>query len=103
MGCLGRAIENTDKLQKDVLFKAKIWDKANQVQINERQKLIINRMLDNFEGFMNTSKYAKIAKCSNDTALRDIQELKRQGILVQNPSGGRSTSYRLIDADELLV
>ena len=54
-------------------------------------------MLDDFKGHMNTSKYAKIAKCSTDTALRDIQELKARGILIQNPGGGRSTSYRLLN------
>jgi Fic family protein len=58
--------------------------------------MIINLMLDDsFEGYMNTSKYAKLAKCSNDTALRDIQELKAYGVFIQNIAGGRSTSYRL--------
>ena len=55
---------------------------------------------DDFEGFMNTSKYAQLTKCSNDTALRDIRELKERGILIQNPGGGRSTSYRLPDRDK---
>ena len=56
-------------------------------------------MLENdFKGYMNTSKYAKMTKCSNDTALRDIQELKKRGIFIQNPGGGRSTSYRLTEA-----
>ncbi len=67
----------------------------NQEPVNERQRLIINRMLDDFKGHMNTSKFAKLAKCSNDTALRDIQELKARGIFIQNSGGGRSTSYRL--------
>ena len=63
---------------------------------NERQRLVINRMLeDGFEGFMNTSEYARLAKCSNDTALRDIRVLKDRGILIRNPGGGRSTSYGL--------
>ena len=84
-----------------MLFKAKLWDTINQKPVNDRQRLIINRMLeDDFEGFMNTSKYAKIAKCSNDTALRDIQELKERGIFFQNPGGGRSTSYRLADLEK---
>ena len=66
--------------------------------INERQRAIINRMLeDNWKGHINTSKYAKRAKCSQDTALRDIQDLKTRGIFIQNPGGGRSTSYRLTD------
>jgi len=55
---------------------------------------------DGFEGFMNTSKYARLAKCSNDTALRDIQELKARGVFIQNPGRGRSTSYRLPDQIE---
>jgi len=101
LDCLGRAISNVETTLGDVLFKAKLWDMINQKPVNERQRLIINRILENgFEGFMNTSKYAKLAKCSNDTALRDIQELKERGIFIQNPGGGRSTSYRLPDREE---
>ncbi|MDC1116063.1 Fic family protein [Alphaproteobacteria bacterium] len=101
LDCLGRAISNVENTLGNVLFKAQLWDTINQKPVNDRQRLIINRMLeDDFEGFMNTSKYAKLAKCSNDTALRDIQELKERGIFIQNPGGGRSTSYRLPDRDE---
>ena len=96
LDCLGRAIDNADSVIHRVLFKAQLWEKANQGNINARQRLVINRMLeDDFKGFINTSKYTKLAKCSPDTALRDIQSLKAQGILLQNPKGGRSTSYRL--------
>lgn len=96
LDCLGRAITNAETTLCNVLFKAQLWDTINQNPVNERQRLIINRMLEgDFEGFMNTSKYARLAKCSNDTALRDIQELKERGIFIQNPGGGRSTSYRL--------
>ena len=96
LDCLGRAISNAETMLGRVLFKAQLWDTINQKPVNDRQRLIINRMLeDSFEGFMNTSKYAKLAKCSNDAALRDIQELKARGIFIQNPGGGRSTSYRL--------
>jgi len=63
--------------------------------------LVINRLLNGFEGFLTTSKYAKLAKCSSDTALRDIQELLQRGILLQNPGGGRSTSYRLAEPDDI--
>ena len=56
-------------------------------------------MLNGFEGFLSTSKYAKLAKCSSDTALRDIQELLERGVLLKNPGGGRSTSYRLAEPD----
>ena len=98
LDCLGRAITNAETTLSNVLFKAKLWDAVNQKPVNDRQRLIINRMLeDDFEGCMNTSKYARLAKCSNDTALRDIQALKERGIFIQNPGGGRSTSYRLPD------
>jgi len=101
LACLGRAISSSGTTLGNVLFKAQLWDIINQRPVNERQRLIINRMLeDDFKGHMNTSKYAKLAKCSNDTALRDIQDLKGRGIFIQNPGGGRSTSYRLPDRNE---
>ncbi len=96
LDCLGRAIANAEKTIGNVLFKAELWNRINQKPVNDRQRLIINRMLeDEFTGFINTSKYAKLAKCSNDTGLRDIQELKQRGIFIKNPGSGRSTSYRL--------
>ncbi len=102
LDCLGRAIASAEKILAKVLFKAQLWSIINQKPVNDRQRLIINRMLeDGFEGFMNTSKYAKLAKCSKDTALRDIQELKQRRIFIQNCSGGRSTSYRLSGRDEV--
>jgi Fic family protein len=85
-----------------VLQKARIWDFANRRRVNARQRAVINRLLEGFEGLLTTSKYAKIAKCSADTALRDIRELLELGVLVQNPGGGRSTSYRLAEPDELV-
>lgn len=98
LDCFGHAIFRAENTINRVLFKAQLWNKLNQKTTNERQRLIINRMLENnFEGYMNTSKYAKLAKCSNDTALRDIQDLKNRGIFIQNLSGGRSTSYKLPD------
>lgn len=101
LNCLGGAIYSAETTLGNVLFKAKLWDKINQKPVNERQILIINRMLeDDFEGYINTSKYAKLAKCSNDSALRDIQNLKDRGVFVQNPGKGRSTSYRLPDRKE---
>ncbi len=71
------------------------WPYANQFQLNERQRGIINRLLDRFEGKLTSGKYAKLAKCSPDTALRDMQQLVAWGILRQNAAGGRSTSYEL--------
>lgn len=102
LDCLSRAISNSEITLANVLFKAKLWDIINKKLVNERQRIIINRMLENdFEGYMNTSKYAKLAKCSNDTALRDILALKDREILIQNPQGGRSTSYRLPYKEEI--
>ena len=98
LDCLGRAIDSAEKTLSNVLFKSQLWDTINQKPVNDRQRMIINRMLeDDFQGFVNTSKYAKMAKCSNDTALRDIKELKERGVFIQNESGGRSTSYRLTE------
>jgi len=98
LGCLGRAISNAEITLSNVLFKDRLMDKISQKPINDRQRLIINRMLeDDFKGYINTSKYAKLAKCSDDTALRDIQDLKSRGLFIQNPGGGRSTSYHLIE------
>jgi Fic family protein len=96
-GCLGRAIQKAEHDLASILRKAKIWDELNKGQVNDRQRKVINRLLDNFEGKLTTSEYAKIAKCSEDTALRDIKELVRRGILVQNEGGGRSVSYRISD------
>lgn len=97
MDCLGDAIASAEESIGRVLFKAELWNLINQRSINERQRMVISRMLkDDFTGFMKTSKYVKLAKCSNDTALRDIQDLKEKGIFIQNPEGGRSTSYRLL-------
>ncbi len=101
LDCLGRAIANAETTLGNILFKAQLWERINQKPVNERQRFIINRMLDDgFESFMNTSKYAKLAKCSNDTALRDIQGLKERGVFIQNPGGGRSTSYRLPNRED---
>jgi Fic family protein len=95
LGCLGRAIDGAQSTLGAVLAKARFWDSIAAVAINERQRLVLNRLLDGFEGKLTTSKYAKLAKCSQDTALRDILPLVERGILVRNPEGGRSTSYAL--------
>ncbi|NJM97482.1 MAG: hypothetical protein HC800_10190 [Phormidesmis sp. RL_2_1] len=84
-----------------MLYKASLWEIANRQQLNQRQRLILNRMLNGFKGYMNTSKYAKLAKCSTDTALRDIRNLVTCGLLIPNAAGGRSTSYRLPDIQEI--
>jgi len=98
LGCLGRAVAASEKSLSRVLYKASLWETINENPLNSRQRAVINRMLeDDFVGYMNTSKYASLAKCSKDTALRDIQGLKAKEIFLQNPGGGRSTSYRLPD------
>lgn len=98
LDCFGRAVCSAETTLGKVLFRARLWDAINWRPVNDRQRLVIGRMLeDDFKGYMNTSKYARLAKCSNDTALRDIQQLKERGILIQNPGGGRSTSYRLLE------
>ena len=101
LGCLDRAIDSAADTLAAVLYKARLWEKANRRPVNERQRLVLDRMLNGFQGHMNTSKYARLAKCSTDTALRDIRDLRDRGILMQNPGGGRSTSYRLANPDEL--
>ncbi|HEY0555539.1 MAG TPA: DUF4172 domain-containing protein [Thermoanaerobaculia bacterium] len=91
--CLGRAIDSAQSALGSVLAKARFWERARTVALNDRQRLVLNRLLDGFEGTLTTSKYAKLAKCSQDTALRDILPLVESGLLVRNPEGGRSTSY----------
>lgn len=98
--CLGRSIEGAGDKLTTVLRKAQIWERINTSPVNERQQKIISRLLNDFQGNLNTSKYAKMAKCSTDTALRDIRELLDRNILIQNPGGGRSTNYSLREPDD---
>lgn len=102
LGCLGRALDGAENSLAGVLRKAKLWERVNQQPVSERQRKVINRLLDGFEGKLTSSKYAKLAKCSNDTALRDIKLLLARGILIQEEGGGRSTSYRLADDERLI-
>jgi Fic family protein len=95
LGCLGRAIDGAQTTLSSVLAKARFWESAQGIALNPRQTLVLNRMLDGFEGNLTTSKYARLAKCSQDTALRDILPLVEHGILVRSPQGGRSTSYAI--------
>ena len=78
-----------------VIAKARFWEKLHDVPLNERQRLVINRLLDGFDGNLTTSKWATLTKSSQDTALRDILWLVERGVLVRNAAGGRSTSYSL--------
>lgn len=101
LGCLDRALDRAEQALAVVSYKAKLWQVINRAPVNDRQRKVINRLTDGFQGNLTTSKYAKIAKCSNDTALRDIRDLVERGILIQNEGGGRSTSYRLSTSEEL--
>jgi Fic family protein len=96
LGCLSRAIDNAEVTLAGVLDKARFWEKFAPEPLNERQRDMINRLLDGFEGKLTTSKWAKLAKCSQDSAYRDILDLLDRNILIKEAAGGRSTSYSLV-------
>ena len=96
LNCLINALKSTDSILKQVLFKADFWNKHSKKIINERQQKLINRLLDGFDGKLTSSKWAKIAKCSKDTAIRDINDLINKNILRKEAAGGRSTNYELV-------
>lgn len=95
LNCLLNAIENSKETLNAVLLKAKFWESFAREPFNERQVRILNMLLDDFEGKLTTSKWAKINKCSQDTAYRDILKLIDYGALQKDPGGGRSTSYSI--------
>jgi len=95
LNCLINSLKSTDIVLNRVLFKAEFWRKHSNTIINERQKKLLNKILDGFEGKLTSSKWAKIAKCSKDTAIRDINDLISKDILKKEEGGGRSTSYGL--------
>ena len=95
LGCLGRAIEGAQTSLAAVLAKARFWDSIADVPLNDRQRLVVNRLVTGSESKLTSSKYARLAKCSQDTASRDIAALVERGVLLRNPGGGRSTSYTL--------
>jgi Fic family protein len=95
LDCLDRAFDGAETLLAGVLAKARFWQAHAGIDLNGRQRLVMNRLLDGFEGKLTSSKWAKLAKCSQDTAGRDIDDLMKRGILIKNPAGGRSTSYSL--------
>jgi Fic family protein len=100
LGCLGRAIEGAQTVLGSVISKARLWESVRDLRLNERQRVVVNGLLDGMEGKLTTSKWAKLAACSHDTALRDIVALVKGGILVRNAAGGRSTSYALARSTE---
>lgn len=96
LNCLINALKSTDSVLTRVLFKANFWQKHIDTAINDRQRKLINKMMNGFDGKLTSSKWAKIAKCSKDSAVRDINDLINKGILQKEAAGGRSTNYELI-------
>lgn len=94
--CLQRALNATEIILESILTKARFWDTHRNTPLNERQQKMLNKILDGFDGKLTSSKWAKIVKCSSDTALRDIQDLIAKGILRKEDKGGRSTNYELM-------
>lgn len=96
LGCLDRAFDGAEDVLASVMRKARFWEKHAGASFNDRQRAMLNRLLNGFEGKLTSSKWAKLAKCSQDTALRDIDDLVKRGILEKDDAGGRSTSYSLV-------
>jgi len=96
LGCLHRAIDGAQDVLSGITEKSQFWERASKHALNDRQILVLNRLLDGFEGNMTSSKWAKIAKCSQDSANRDIASLIKLGLLEKGPSGGRSTHYVIV-------
>ena len=96
LSCLGRAFDGADDILSSVLAKARFWKACEGQAFNDRQRLMLNRLLDGFEGKLTSSKWAAIAKCSQDTAIRDIDDLVKRHVLIKDAAGGRSTSYSLL-------
>jgi Fic family protein len=95
LGCLDRAIKGAGDTLSGALRKARFREAIKDQPLNERQRKIVNRLLEGFEGKLTSSKWAALTNSSPDTALRDITDLVKRGILVRDAGGGRSTSYSL--------
>jgi Fic family protein len=95
LACLGHAFEGAEATLASVMTKVRFWEQHRDAPFNGRQRAIINRLLNGFAGKLTTSKWALLAKCSQNTALRDIDDLMARGVLARNAAGGRSTSYSL--------
>ena len=100
LATLHRAVDQAQHTLDGVLAKARFWQRWATMPLNERQAKLLNKLLDGFEGKLTSSKWAAIAKCSPDTALRDINDLLARGVLRKTGAGGRSTSYELSDLAE---
>jgi Fic family protein len=99
--CLGRAFEGAEATLSSIMAKARFWERHATAVLNARQRNMLNRLLDGFDGKLTTTKWATLQKCSADTALRDIDHLVGATILYREPAGGRSTSYALLVEDEM--
>ncbi|MBN2747251.1 MAG: Fic family protein [Bacteroidales bacterium] len=97
LSCLKNALLTTEHTTQKILHKAEFWRLNEHTPINERQRLMLNKLFDGFEGKLQTSKWAKITKTSTDTALRDIKDLVEKGILQPTHEGGRSANYKLVN------
>lgn len=97
MHCFGQALDSAEDALSSVLRKAGFWERNRNVSFNERQRKLLNMQFDGFLGKLTTGKWAKIAKCSTDTALNDIRDLVEKGVLKKADEGGRSTNYILVE------
>lgn len=95
--CFEQALNSTEEALSSVLRKADFWERNREVSFNERQRKLLNMQFDGFFGKLTTGKWAKIAKCSTDTALNDIRDLVEKGVLKKAEAGGRSTNYVLVE------
>jgi Fic family protein len=97
LACLRAAVVSADGILESVVRKARYWERYGEISLSDRQRLVMKRLLDGFEGKLTSSKWAKLAKCSQDTANRDILDLVARGVLVKDAAGGRSTSYSVAE------
>jgi hypothetical protein len=95
LAVLDQALSDADGILAATIRNGRFWEAMAELPLNPRQREVLNRLLDGFEGKLTSSKWARIAKCSQDTALRDIADLTARGVFAQDAAGGRSTSYRL--------
>jgi len=102
LSCLINALLATDKILMRVLLKADFWSRNSKTIISERQKKVLNKFLDGFEGKLTSMKWARLTKCSKDTAIRDINDLIHKDILQKESAGGRSTTYELKNLTRML-
>lgn len=102
LACLTRAIERAQTAISGAIARARFWERLRDIPLNDRQRLVIGRLVEGLAGTLTSSKWAALTKCSQDSALRDIQQLVERGVLVRNPAGGRSTSYSLANLSAAL-